>query len=296
MTITDNKIISLNSADASLNNGTKKSNVFFNFTGLLKEEKGIREVYVSIINAQIPVSYYIINSSNNLLRYVISSVFYNYVIPEGNYNASTLITTILSLTAATSLTLTINRLTGILTFTAPSSFSFRYTTNSIMPVLGFLKFDYYSWLVGGVPTIIPPYPLNLLGIKLIEIKSASLALTSFDSRTLNASSVLVSIPSDKPAFNLISYVSNNPLDSHLLNQRVLNGFDIIITDENNNFVDFHNIDWSMTICLSVIREEDIAINQDLQRLISNNLLKNQLEEIKPKENSIDEKELEILES
>ena len=70
MSITDNKIISLNSASATLNNGTMKSNVYFNFTGLLTDEKVVRQTYVSIVNAQIPVSYYVINSTNNLLNFI----------------------------------------------------------------------------------------------------------------------------------------------------------------------------------------------------------------------------------
>jgi hypothetical protein len=295
MSITDNKIISLNSADASLNNGTKKSNVYFNFSGLLKEEVGIKQVYISVINAQLPVSYYVINSTNNKLNYIYNSISFSITIPEGNYTAFTIINSLSSLFTAnlTPITTVIDRLTGILTFTASIGFTFVYSTNSIMPILGFTKINYTS---NGSNILIAPYPLNLLGIKLIEIKSASLALTSFDSRTLNASSVLVSIPSDKPPFNLISYVSNNPLDNHLLNQRILNGFDIIITDENNNFLDFHNIDWSMTICLSVIREEDNQINRELRTVLDNNILKERLEDIKSKEKTIDEKELEILQS
>ena len=295
MSITDNKIISLNSADASLNNGTKKSNVYFNFSGLLKEEAGIKQVYISVINAQLPVSYYVINSTNNKLNYIYNSISFSITIPEGNYTAFTIINSLSSLFTAnlTPITTVIDRLTGILTFTASIGFTFVYSTNSIMIILGFTKINYTS---NGSNILIAPYPLNLLGIKLIEIKSASLALTSFDSRTLNASSVLVSIPSDKPPFNLISYVSNNPLDNHILNQRVLNGFDIIITDENNNFLDFHNIDWSMTICLSVIREEDNQINRELRVVLDNNILKERLEDIKSKEKTIDEKELEILQS
>jgi hypothetical protein len=296
MSITDNKIISLNSADATLNNGTMKSNVYFNFSGLLKEEEGIKQVYISVINAQLPVSYYIINNTNNSLILFYNSIYYHFIIPDGNYNATTLINTLTGLFISTPITITINKLTGILSFSSIADFSFLYEYNSIMPILGFDKANATATLISGTYKMSAPYPLNLLGIKLIEIKSSAFALTSFDSRTLNASSVLVSMPSDKPPFNLISYVSNNPLDNHILNQRILNGFDILITDENNNFLDFHNIDWSMTICLSVIRDEDNQINRELRAVLDNNILREQLEDIKPKEKTIDEKELEILES
>ena len=71
---------------------------------------------------------------------------------------------------------------------------------------------------------------------------------------------------------MISYVSNNSLDNHILKKRVLNGIDIVLTDENNNFIDFHNIDWTITLCLSIIRDEEIAISNDLKQALSNNEL------------------------
>jgi hypothetical protein len=165
-----------------------------------------------------------------------------------------------------------------------------------MPVLGFTKANTSSILSSGTYNLIAPYPLNLLGIKLIEIKSTALNVSSFDSVNLNSSNNLVSIPSDTAPFNMISYVSNNSLDNHILRRRVLNGIDIVITDENNNFIDFHNIDWTITLCLSIIRDEELAISNDLKQLLSNNELEKQLDEIKPKEKSIDEQELDILES
>ena len=210
MSITDNKIISLNSASATLNNGTMKSNVYFNFTGLLTDEKVVRQTYVSIVNAQIPVSYYVINSTNNLLNFTYNSIPYNYVVPEGNYNASTLISTIAGLITSTPIAITINKLTGILSFSSAGNFIFIYIVKSIMPILGFTKTNTASTLTGGTYNLTAPYPLNLLGIKLIEIKSEALNVSSFDSVGLGSSNTLVSIPSDTAPFNMISYVSNNP--------------------------------------------------------------------------------------
>ena len=187
MSITDNKIISLNSASATLNNGTMKSNVYFNFTGLLTDEKVVRQTYVSIVNAQIPVSYYVINSTNNLLNFTYNSIPYNYVVPEGNYNASTLISTITGLITTTPIAITINKLTGILSFSSAGNFIFIYKDKSIMPVLGFTKANTPSILSASVYNLTAPYPLNLLGIKHIEIKSTALNVSSFDSVGLNSS-------------------------------------------------------------------------------------------------------------
>ena len=61
----DNLIITLNSKNATLMNSTLKSSVNFNFVSVLKEEDDIVRSYISVINAQIPMSYYLITSANN---------------------------------------------------------------------------------------------------------------------------------------------------------------------------------------------------------------------------------------
>ena len=65
-----NKIITLNSAYGSKQNGTLSSFVLFNFNGLLKEETHILRSYISVVSAQIPVSFYTINATNNALTYI----------------------------------------------------------------------------------------------------------------------------------------------------------------------------------------------------------------------------------
>ena len=69
MVYQENILITLNSTNGTLRNGTRKSFVDFNFTGLLKDEKDILRSYISILNAQIPVSFYTINYYNNVLDY-----------------------------------------------------------------------------------------------------------------------------------------------------------------------------------------------------------------------------------
>ena len=65
MVYQDNLLVTLNSKNATLNNSTMKSNVNFNFISLLKDDNDILRTYVSVLNAQIPISFYVINSSNN---------------------------------------------------------------------------------------------------------------------------------------------------------------------------------------------------------------------------------------
>ena len=88
----DNLIITLNSKNATLMNSTLKSSVNFNFVSVLKEEDDIVRSYISVINAQIPMSYYVITSANNKLSYNTQSpvMITDLNIPVGNYNSYTL--------------------------------------------------------------------------------------------------------------------------------------------------------------------------------------------------------------
>ena len=69
MVYQDNRLITLNSQDGEKVNGTYLSNINFNFSGLLKEDKNLIRSYVTVLNAQIPVSFYIIDETNNMLYY-----------------------------------------------------------------------------------------------------------------------------------------------------------------------------------------------------------------------------------
>ena len=49
---------------------------------------------------------------------------------------------------------------------------------------------------------------------------------------------------------MISYVNMNDLNKNILRGQIIDSIDIRITDEENNDIDFNNIDWNITLCLS----------------------------------------------
>ena len=235
MVFFDNKIITLNSAYGSKQNGTLSSFVLFNFQGLLKEENNILRSYVSVINAQFPVSFYTINATNNTLTYIYNvptiTTKTTITIASGNYNASSLISALTSAFTANTIpiTITINKLTGKLTFSAPLNFSFYQTTTSIMSVLGFSNTTTFTSTTGSLAAL---YPLNLLGVKVISIKSSILAISAYTSQKLGFSNTLATIPVNAPSFNLISYDSNNSLNKHILRVKNIDSIYISLMDDN----------------------------------------------------------------
>jgi hypothetical protein len=60
---------------------------------------------------------------------------------------------------------------------------------------------------------------------------------------------------------MISYVNLNELNKNILRGQIIDSVDIHITDENNNDIDFNNIDWTITLCLTNER-----IDQEKQNL------------------------------
>ena len=67
-TYLDSRIIIFNSAHSMLYNGTYKSNIEFQFSGLLKQEVNIEQIQISLVNAQIPVPFYTVNYSKNMFK------------------------------------------------------------------------------------------------------------------------------------------------------------------------------------------------------------------------------------
>ena len=291
MVYIDNHLITLNSKYANQLNGSLLSNVVFGFTGLLQDESNIINTFITVSNAQIPVSFYTITSTNNTIDYTQPQIGLDltFTIPVGNYNSTSLISALRN-GFQNLLALSINKLNGKLSFFFDTNTVIE-STSSMKDILGIEN----DFTCGANITSVLPFPLNLLGVKKISIKSNSLAITSYSSVNFSTSNTLTTIPVDQPAFNMISYVNQSDLNTNILQARTLNTIDITLVDENGNFLDFNNCDWSMTITLSIHRNENISYNGDLYKSVSDNsnLIDLKVPE-KVLEKSQDEKDLELL--
>ena len=136
MVYLDNHLITINSQDSTQINGTMLSNIYCNFKGLLKDDVNILRSYITLLNAQIPVSFYVIDAKNNVLSYFTSSAK-TVTIPIGNYNANTLATALSAqfLLNTDSITVSINPVNGILSFANTVSTTY-YVASSIASILG----------------------------------------------------------------------------------------------------------------------------------------------------------------
>jgi hypothetical protein len=294
MVYQDNRIITLNSQDGEKQNGTYLSNINFNFSGLLSDDKNIIRTYITVLNAQFPVSFYIIEDDNNVLSYTENSVPKTITITIGNYNGNQMVTALnTGFTAnGSNVTVTLNSQNGILYFfiTGGASFTF-LSTSTIKSILGF------SSDITSTTAIIMPYQLNLLGKKKIFINSNNLRNSAFSSKSLSCVQTIASVPVDQPPYAMINYTSVSDLEKNIIFNRSLDMLDIQIVDEENKYVNFRNINWSITLCLTIEKDDKVKIEYGLLNLPQESLnqnLENSIEN--PKKISRDEKDLKLLES
>ena len=289
MVYVDNRIITLNSQDGDKQNGTLLSNINFYFSGLLKDDPNLIRAYVTVLNAQIPVSFYIIDETDNILDYTENSVSKSITIPIGNYNGNQMVTALnLGFTNnGSNVTATLNSQTGILKFLITGGASFTFlSTSTIKKILGFDE-D-----ITSTTLITMPYQLNLLGKKKLFINSNHLRNNAFSSKSFSCVQTIATIPVDQQPYNMISFVSVSDLEKNILFNKSIDTIDIQIVDEENKYIDFRNIDWSVTICLSIEKNDIVKLDYGLFNLSQEN--KNNIENIKKL--SRDEKDLQLLES
>jgi hypothetical protein len=105
--------------------------------------------------------------------------------------------------------------------------------------------------VGAAFTL--PYPLNLLGINRLAIRSSRLLISSFNSFDMGKGINLATIPVDQPSWGLINYSNQTDLNKSALEIKYIDLIDIQIADENNVLIDFQNTNWTCTLVLEIIR-------------------------------------------
>ena len=246
--------IYLNAENADIDiNGTMKSNQVFFFPNTIKIEKTAIEMRLSLVNAQIPVSWYLINSTNNLFMISINNglSYTTYYFPTGNYNVNTFLVKFNSLNYG--IKLSYDSILSKFTFTSTSSeFIIKDNENnkSLLPFLGFKMYNTYA---SGFGILWSAYPVNFSGLPRINIKSSSFNIKNIDSSYKGLTRTLCSVPCNGLAGGTIFY--NNLTNYHyIFKNHELNSIAIEITDDFDNYIDFNNIDWCITLQIDIVNE------------------------------------------
>lgn len=248
-TYTDSRLITLNASNATIvYNGSLMSSCLFSFTNLLKDDLDILYRQISIQNAQIPISYYIVNIYNNTLSYKIGTgVIQTATFSRGNYNASTFTTEFKN--QIPSMTLSFNKLTGVFTIINSSSFTIYSSGSTCFKLLGLDRT--VSSYTGA--SVLAPFPCNFAGISKIKVVSSALSTYSVDSTTGGNNNIMTVIPVNSGSYGIILY-QNISSFKPMLRETSTNDFDISLLDDDDNLINFNGVSWSLSLQLDIIRK------------------------------------------
>lgn len=232
---TEKQQLHLTSNGGVIKNSTLKSDVTFDLKGLFLNTQNVIYRTISVSNAVIPVSFYIVNEYNNKLNF--NNATYN--IPYGNYNGNTLLRQIQ--TTISNLIVLLDSATGKFTFQYNTSFTINGTLSTINKIIGIDKTTYNS----TSNSFTCPYPINTSGTKNIHVKTSNLLLNNFN-YSAGDRLTLTTISKEAGLYEIIYYENKSDL-KNIIKNPFLSTIEIQIYDDDNNLIDFNNIDWSITL-------------------------------------------------
>lgn len=253
MSYIDEKLITLSTVSNNVvyNNGTFKSDVEFKFNTILKDTNDIIRASISILSAQIPVSFYNINVYTDVLKIQIGVSVYTITLTNGNYNSTTLVAEMqiqLIAQGLTDFTIVYSSTTGKMTISRATSFTILFSGSTILGVLGYSQtIDTVGLSLTGIN------PLNLLGSLRVRVLSTQLSTLNIDSSIKGGISLLASIPIEAPPYGVILFDNYNK-SSQELKSLDITDIDLQLVDDNGNLINFNNIDWSITMVMYIERK------------------------------------------
>ena len=245
------------------NNDSYKSDVTISLPDLHFNEKDITNVLFSVDHCELCNSYYIVNENNNDI--VINNIKYS--VEFGNYNVNNFITTLL-LVIPSGFTITYNNIINKLTFNYTSNFTINAsnincTMNNIIG-LGIIDLTSVS------NTLILPYVVNFLPLPRINFRSNFFKFNNF-STTDNSTDIFLSLQNNAAPIAVVYYV-NQTNTQFIINDLNITTININVTDDNNNLINFNNINWYMTFTIKVeYKDLNDPNNSFLSILKSNNI-------------------------
>ena len=234
----------LNSKQAIKKINGSTSNCIFDFNNLPIDDG---DIYVSVQTAQIPCTYYNVDSINNLLVYNVGvGANINLVIPPSNYNVNTLLTYLT--TVMTGFTITYNTSTNKYTFThSSSSFSFK-STSTCFELIGFVDGAQYN--SSGL-SLVSTISVNFFTIRNILIECSNLITVNKSSDITDSNaSILTSIPISVSSGSILSYSNVFGLSDRVASVKNFASLQIRLLDQDLDLLNLNGTEWSITLQLN----------------------------------------------
>jgi len=262
--------VNLNSshADAFGGDPSYRSWCYFLFREPIVNLPNAYQFLISLNDAEIPVSYYCINSTNNVFSFNYNGTNYTITLTPGNYSsydvASQISSTNIDGVSNTPFTLSTvydersnkmffkfinlyntparNYVTIFASFSKNSIFGF----NGANDITGFITANQ-----GATLTLQSNMCMDVSGTRCVFVKCMNVYTQAYDSKTKYSGNILGRIPMNQEPNGIVFWNNNTGFKSKCT-LKSLSVVEIQIVDENNELINFNNIDWSVCIQIDVI--------------------------------------------
>ena len=221
-------------------------------------------IAVSLLDAEIPFSFYQVNSKNNVLSGTIGDSTFSFTISAGNYNVEELIAVLNQEFTSASLTcvLTYSAITNAITFTSTGN---ALALNSTSTALGLVGFSADKTL-SGTSTLVSTQGVNLFPIRNLYIKLQNLNIRNRYNKS--TSKVIAKIPIDVDRNGVVFYTAHSNISSYILDP-LIDTIELILCDELERELDFNSMSYSL--CLGLVFDRYL-VRDDKQKLIGDELI------------------------
>lgn len=204
-------------------------------------------IYLSVKSANIPYSFYNINSNNNNLTYYVNGVETILYIDVGNYNAVQLASYFTKWMP--NFTVTYSSITNKFTFVHSL---YNFTISSYSTCLKIIGFDpnLPLYLESILKELTSVHCANMQSIQCINIKT-NFPTGNIDSYDMKTNKTICCFPVSGMPYSNIIYENRTDFRSNLYTN-ILTYINIHITDQNNNIINLNGLDWTIVLQLDVV--------------------------------------------
>ena len=235
-------VVHIRSKDAE-REGNLNSHLFINLQEPITINPKTEQIHQIVLSGEIPYSMYNISEDvkNNEIIYNGTS---KYTLPTKNYDINELVR-VLNADTLFPLTVSYDKFTMKLTFTNNSgnTITVNWNLSNSSKVLGFDGAGDIEIINTGIS--ISPNVIDLATIHSLFIKSNASSTMVFSTRK-GFSQTIQKVSIDVNSGNII-YLNQNDSRQHTVLNSNVDAMDIRITDQNDNLVNFNNINYELTI-------------------------------------------------
>lgn len=258
-------IVNLDSRNATLYNNTSYlSDVIFDLKYPIKRPSDCLYMTGCLQSFTTPISWYLINETNNLLVIYMVGLSVNYVyIPYGNYNAITFQTALLSVLPS-GFSITLNSITNKFTLTHSTNDFQIYPTSTIYQIMGFDKNQLYN---SYSKVMILPFTCNFSGLNSFNILVDNLKTSNLDSYDgLSHSSVISTIPINNASNGVLYFEKHNDFNFDIFDDTI-DLINIIIQDDLEQKINFNNQNWNLVLQINYIRNVEMPFENNFNDIV-----------------------------